>query len=316
MANTITIFGITITIDPIAFTLPIGEGWPIYWYGILIGTGCLLALIYGMKFADRFDIDKDRMLDVVLVTIPVAILCARAYYCIFDNVTGTKISSISEFFGFGQAGGFSGLAIYGGVIGAFLCGALMCKLRKVKILDMFDLASLGFLIGQAIGRWGNFTNQEAYGTFTGSSWWGMQSQTTIREMGEGLVHPCFLYESLWCVIGFVILHFIGKKRKFGGQIFLMYGGWYGLGRFFIEGLRTDSLTIGEIRISQMVAALAFIVCTVLLVYFLNKSKKASETLPYEAMFEEQMKDEESEADTEEIYTEEETEAKEEVTEGE
>lgn len=293
MANTITIFGITLTIDPVAFTIPIGEGWPIYWYGILIGTGCLLALIYGMKFADRFGIDKDRMLDVVLVTIPVAILCARAYYCIFDNVNGTKISSLSEFFGFGEAGGFSGLAIYGGVIGAFLCGALMCKLRKVKIMDMFDLASLGFLIGQAIGRWGNFTNQEAYGTFTSSSWWGMQSETTIREMGEGLVHPCFLYESLWCIIGFVVLHIISKKRKFSGQIFLMYGAWYGLGRFFIEGIRTDSLTIGEIRVSQMVAALAFISCVILLVYFLNKSKKVAETLPYEAMFQEQMKDEEN-----------------------
>ena len=200
MANTITIFGITITINPIAFTIPIGEGWPIYWYGIFIGLGCLLALIYGMKFASRFDIDKDRMLDVVLVTIPVAILCARAYYCIFDNVSGAKITSVKEFFGIGSPGGFSGLAIYGGVIGAFICGALMCKLRKIKILDMFDLAALGFLIGQAIGRWGNFTNQEAYGTFTGSSWWGMQSDTTIIEMGHGLVHPCFLYESIWCII--------------------------------------------------------------------------------------------------------------------
>ncbi len=293
MANTITIFGITLTIDPIAFTIPIGEGWPIYWYGILIGTGCLLALIYGMKFASRFGIDKDRMLDVVIVTIPVAILCARAYYCIFENVNGIRISSIKEFFGFGEAGGFSGLAIYGGVIGAFLCGAVMCKLRKVNILDMFDLASLGFLIGQAIGRWGNFTNQEAYGTFTGSSWWGMQSDTTIREMGVGLVHPCFLYESLWCIIGFIILHIISKKRKFSGQIFLMYGAWYGLGRFFIEGIRTDSLTIGEIRVSQMVAAIAFIVCVILLVYFFNKTKKVYETLPYEAMFEEQMKDEEN-----------------------
>ncbi|MEE0945690.1 MAG: prolipoprotein diacylglyceryl transferase [Acutalibacteraceae bacterium] len=301
MANTITIFGITLTINPVAFTIPIGSGWPIYWYGILIGTGCLLALIYGMKYATRFNIDKDRMLDVVLVTIPVAILCARAYYCIFDNVSGTRISSLKEFFGFGQAGGFSGLAIYGGVIGAFVCGALMCKLRKIKILDMFDLAALGFLIGQAIGRWGNFTNQEAYGTFTGSAFWGMQSDTTIREMGEGLVHPCFLYESLWCIIGFVILHIISKKRKFSGQIFLMYGAWYGFGRFFIEGIRTDSLTIGKIRVSQLVAALAFIACVSLLVYLFSKSKRVYETMPYETLFDEQMKDEQE--TTEEEYDE-------------
>ncbi len=293
MANTITIFGITLTIDPVAFTLPIGSGWPIYWYGILIGTGCLLALIYGMINAPRFNIDKDRMLDVVLVTIPVAILCARAYYCIFDNVSGTKITSVKEFFGLGEAGGFSGLAIYGGIIGAFLCGALMCKLRKIKILDMFDLAAIGFLIGQAIGRWGNFTNQEAYGTFTGSSWWGMESSTTKIELGDGLVHPCFLYESLWCIIGFIILHKISKNRKYSGQIFLMYGAWYGLGRFFIEGLRTDSLTLGKIRISQMVAIIAFVACTALIIYLNNKNKKQCETLPYEEMFKEQMDEEET-----------------------
>ena len=292
MENVITIFGITLTINPVAFTIPIGAGWPIYWYGILIGAGCLLALIYGMVYASRFDIDKDRMLDVVLVTIPVAILCARAYYCIFDNVSGTKITSVKEFFGFGETGGFSGLAIYGGIIGAFLCGAIMCKLRKVKILDMFDLAAIGFLIGQAIGRWGNFTNQEAYGTFTGSSWWGMESNITKIEMGNGLVHPCFLYESLWCIIGFIILHNISKKRKFSGQIFLMYGAWYGLGRFFIEGIRTDSLTLGQIRISQMVAIVAFIACTALLIFLMNKNKKISETLPYEEMFKEEMEDEE------------------------
>lgn len=290
MENVIRIFGITLTIDPVAFTLPIGSGWPIYWYGILIGTGCLLALIYGMYYAPRFNIDKDRMLDVVLVTIPVAVLCARAYYCIFDNVSGSRINSVKEFFGLGEAGGFSGLAIYGGIIGAFLCGALMCKLRKVNILDMFDLSAIGFLIGQAIGRWGNFTNQEAYGTFTNSSWWGMESTTTMVEMGDGLVHPCFLYESVWCIIGFVILHIFSKKREFSGQIFLMYGAWYGFGRFFIEGLRTDSLTLGKIRISQMIAALAFVACTSLLVYLLGKNKKKAEETPYEAMFKEQMED--------------------------
>ena len=291
MENTIKIFGITMTIDPVAFTLPIGDGWPIYWYGILIGTGCLLALIYGMYFAPRFNVNKDKMLDVVLVTIPVAVLCARAYYCIFDNVNGIRITGIKDFFGFGEAGGFSGLAIYGGIIGAFICGAVMCKITKIKILDMFDLASIGFLIGQAMGRWGNFTNQEAYGTFTGSSWWGMESTTTMLELGRnGLVHPCFLYESIWCILGFVVLHIVSKKRIFSGQIFLMYGAWYGFGRFFIEGLRTDSLTLGKIRISQMVAALAFIICITLLLYFLKKNKVRKEELPYEAMFKEQMDD--------------------------
>ena len=128
------------------------------------------------------------MLDVILVATPVAILSARAYYVIFD---GEKLDGIKDFFGFGNSAGFAGLAIYGGVIGAFVSGGIMCYIRKVNILNMFDVASAGFLIGQGIGRWGNFVNQEAYGAFTGSSWWGMQSDKTISEMGEGFVHPAF-----------------------------------------------------------------------------------------------------------------------------
>ena len=168
MNYNVTIFGIHLKLSPIAFTIPIGKGhWDIYWYGIIIATGFLLALIYGLKNAGRYNLNPDRMLDVILVTTPIAILSARAYYVIFD---GEKLNGIGDFFGFGTSSGFAGLAIYGGVIGAFVSGALMCKLRKIKILDMFDVAAAGFLIGQGIGRWGNFVNQEAYGAFTGSSW--------------------------------------------------------------------------------------------------------------------------------------------------
>ena len=135
----VTIFGIHLTLNPIAFTIPIGDGWNVYWYGILIATGFLLAIIYGLKNAKRFEINIDRMLDVVLVTTPVAILCARAYYVLFDP--NGSISSFGEFFGFGDSSGFAGLAIYGGVIGAALCGVLMCKLRKINVRDMLDLAA-------------------------------------------------------------------------------------------------------------------------------------------------------------------------------
>ncbi len=263
----VTIFGINLTLKPIAFTLPIGNGWNVYWYGILIALGFLAALIYGMKTAPRYNLSTDRMLDVVIVVVPIAILCARAYYVIFD---GVKLESIGDFFGFGDSSGFSGLAIYGGVIGAFVSGAIMCKLRKVNILDMFDIASVGFLIGQGIGRWGNFVNQEAYGTFTNSSFWGMQSDRTIREMGEGLVHPCFLYESIWCIAGFFVLNHFSKKRKFGGQIFLMYCVWYGFGRGFIELLRTDSLMIGNIRVSSLLSFALCIAATTLLIFLLRK----------------------------------------------
>lgn len=267
----VTIFGINITLDPVAFTL---GGWKIYWYGIIIAFGFLLAIIYGFKNAERLGINKDKMLDVVLVVTPIAILCARGYYVIFD---GKSCDSIAEFFGFGDSSGFSGLAIYGGVIGAFVSGFIMCKLRKVKFTDMFDLAALGFLIGQSIGRWGNFVNQEAFGDFTGSSWWGMQSDNTIRHMGgTGLVHPCFLYESFWCALGFVLIHYLSKKRRFSGEVFLMYTAWYGFGRGFIELLRTDSLMWGEIRVSCLLGFAACITSIILIVVLRNKYKPEGE----------------------------------------
>lgn len=273
MTYDVTIFGIKLTINPIAFSIPLGERhWDVYWYGILIALGFLLAIIYGVKNAKRFGIDTDRMLDVVLVVTPVSILCARAYYVIFD---GEKLESIGDFFGFGDSSGFAGIAIYGAVIGAFVSGALMCKLRKVKIADMFDLAALGFLIGQCIGRWGNFVNQEAYGSFTGSSFWGMQSNKTISEMGEGLVHPCFLYESLWCFAGFLLIHYLSRKRRFSGETFLMYCAWYGFGRGFIEILRTDSLMFGNIKVSCL---LGFVLCfaSVALIAVIRKKTKPEE----------------------------------------
>lgn len=262
----VTIFGLELKIKPVAFTIPIGGGWQIYWYGILIALGFLLALVYGIKNAHRFNINVDRMLDVVLVTTPVAILCARLYYILFD---GEKIGGFSEFFGFGDSSGFSGLAIYGGVIGAAVCGFVMCKVRKVKFADILDLAALGFLIGQGIGRWGNFVNQEAFGGLTGSSWWGMQSENTLYDVGEGLVHPCFLYESVWCIAGFFVLHYISKKRKFSGQIALLYGVWYGFGRAIIETLRTDSLMIGKIRVSCLLSVFLCLACAAA-VYFLSR----------------------------------------------
>ena len=283
MSYEVEIFGLQFTINPVAFTLPIGKnGWDVYWYGIIIALGFLLAVVYALIYNEkRFGINTDKMLDVVLVTVPVAILCARAYYVIFD---GVKLGGIKDFFGFGDSSGFAGIAIYGGVIGAFLCGALMCYIRKVNILDMFDLASVGFIIGQGVGRWGNFINQEAYGTFTGSDWWGMQSSRTIMEMGEGLVHPCFLYESVWCIIGFFVLNAVAKKRRFKGQVFLSYIVWYSFARFFIEMLRTDSLMIGKIRVSCLVSALIFIAAAIILVVLFKKNKQQVNEGEYETVF--------------------------------
>lgn len=294
----VTIFGIELTLKPIAFSINIGSfSWDIYWYGIIIAIGFLLALIYGYTNAKRFNINIDRMLDVVLVAVPVAILSARTYYVIFD---GEKLNGIGDFFGFGDSSGFSGLAIYGGVIGAFISGGLMCLIRKVNILDMFDIASIGFLIGQGVGRWGNFVNQEAFGSLTGSNWWGMESVNTVAVAGEGLVHPCFLYESIWCITGFFILHHFSKKRKFSGQIVLMYCTWYGLGRGFIELLRTDSLMIGNIRVSSLLSFLICITASIMLAVLNKRIRKSKEG--YTSLFE----DEEETLDIE-IPTTEETE---------
>ena len=265
MSYNVTLFGLKFTLSPVAFTIPLGsKHWDIYWYGIIIAAGFLLALIYGLKSAARYGLNPDKMLDVILVATPVAILSARAYYVIFD---GEKLDGIKDFFGFGNSAGFAGLAIYGGVIGAFVSGGIMCYIRKVNILNMFDVASAGFLIGQGIGRWGNFVNQEAYGAFTGSSWWGMQSDKTISEMGEGLVHPCFLYESIWCLAGFFVLNHFSKKRKFSGEISLMYCVWYGFGRGIIELLRTDSLMLGNIKVSCLLSFAICITSAVLLASF-------------------------------------------------
>lgn len=260
--NIIRIFGIEFSIDRVAFTIPVGNGYNVYWYGIIIAVGVMLAMIYGFRSAKRFGIDPDRMSDVVIVSIIGSIICARLYYVIFDS-NGTY-SSFMDVIDITKGG----LAIYGGVIGAFGFGALMCKLRKVNVLSMFDLAGTGFLLGQAIGRWGNFVNQEAYGGFTGSSWFGITGGRIASEMGStALVHPCFLYESVWCLIGFFVLHYIGKRRKYNGQVILSYCAWYGFGRFFIEGLRTDSLHIGlNLRVSQLLSAILFIGATITLIY--------------------------------------------------
>lgn len=288
----VVIFGIKLTVQPIAFTISIGSfNWDIYWYGILIALGFLLAVVYALKNVKRFGLDVDRMLDVVLVTVPVAIFCARLYYVLFD---GVKLQSIGEFFGLGDRSGLSGIAIYGGVIGAFVTGALMCKIKKVKILDMFDIAAIGFLIGQGIGRWGNFVNQEAYGDFTNSSWWGMQSDRTVREMGEGLVHPCFLYESIWCIAGFFVLNHFSKKRKFSGQIVLMYAAWYGFGRAIIEVLRTDSLMIGPIKVSVLVSLIACIGAVTLLIYMNRRQRQLEGNEEYINIFEETEEEENAE----------------------
>ena len=288
--NHVTIFGIDLTFDSVAFTLPIGDGWPITWYGILIALGFLLAIIYGIKNAERLGVNTDKMLDVVIVTTPVAIVCARLYYILFDPNRPEDV----EFFG---KDGLSGIGIYGAVIGAFACGAIMCKIKKIKVFDMFDLAAIAFLIGQGIGRWGNFMNQEAFGSPTGSSWFGMTSENVVADFAQkgydptALAHPCFLYESIWCIAGFFLLHHLSKKRHFSGEITLLYCIWYGFERAIIENFRTDSLMLwGPIRVSVFVSVVLFVGALIALIVIRKKQKTAFTDMDYEAMFDDGLDD--------------------------
>ena len=280
----IKIFGIKLNLDRVAFTLPIGDGYAIYWYAVIIAFGLLLAMLYGFKKAPKFGIDTDKMIDVVLVSFICAFVGARAYYLIFD---GKPLSSFGEIFAVRNGG----LAIYGGVIGAFVSGFIMCRVKKIKVLAMFDLAALGFLIGQGIGRWGNFFNQEAYGTHT-DSFFGMTGNIIEKNYvygsavgAEPPVHPCFLYESFFCLLGFVLLHLVSKKRKFDGQIVSLYMIWYGVVRFFIEGFRTDSLPLGALRVSQVVSFVAVVAGIILYLFLQSRVKRAAvEEGEYDTLF--------------------------------
>ena len=270
----------------------------VYWYGFLIALGMLLAVIYATSRTRKFGLDSDRTIDVILAGLVGAIVGARLYYVIFNiprYLTDEGHISIREILSIRDGG----LAIYGGVIGALVFGGIAAMIRKVKLLPMLDLMGLGLLIGQSIGRWGNFFNQECYGSKT-SLPWGMTSNsilnglyfleypdnvTVITNRARDMVaHPCFLYESLWCIVGFLVLHFYSKKfRKFDGEIFLLYIGWYGAGRFWIEGLRTDSLYIPgtDLKVSQLVAGTCVIFSIVILIAKYISIKKNGNVFYYE-----------------------------------
>ena len=238
-------------------------GWKIHLYGVIIAIGFLLAVFYGMKRARQFGLTEDGIIDLLLCGIIPAVVCARAYYVIFEwDSYKDNLWSVFQIWN-------GGLAIYGGIIGCVIGILIYCKIKKVKKTPVFDIVSLGLLIGQSIGRWGNFTNREAMSErLTGAAANLPWRMGLVTEAGTFYYHPCFLYESIWNAIGFVLLHFYSKKRKYDGQIFLMYLVWYGLGRVWIEGLRSDSLYIPgtNLRVSQIVALLCVIVGVIILIY--------------------------------------------------
>lgn len=258
MYGTISFPGLGLSFNPSRVAFSIGSK-PIYWYGIIIAAGFLLAVYYAMKRANQFGLTQDNIIDMLICAVPLAIIGARAYYCLFSwnlyKDDPIRVLYIWE----------GGLAIYGGVIGAVIGLFIYTKVKKVKTSAMLDIGGLGLLIGQSIGRWGNFMNREAFGAQTDSF---LRMGLTDANGATIYVHPTFLYESVWNAVGFLILHFYSKHRKFDGQIFLMYLGWYGLGRMFIEGLRTDSLYVGSsnLRVSQLLAGICFLAVVIFLVY--------------------------------------------------
>ena len=236
----------------------------VHLYGAIIAFGLILAVWYAMRRSEQFGLNEDLLLDGVLWIAPFSIICARIYYVAFswEMYADNPISALYIWEG--------GIAIYGAVLGAAAGVIAFCKIKKVSILSALDLVSISFLIGQSIGRWGNFFNREAFGAETESflrmGLYNTYTQTTTYH------HPTFLYESLWNAAGLVLLHFLSRKRKFDGQTALMYVVWYGLGRAWIEGLRTDSLYIPgtAIRVSQLLAAGSCAIALITLVYLSMK----------------------------------------------
>ena len=263
-----------------AKALDIGKG--VYWYGIIIAIGLLMALLFCMKQRKKYGISEDDLLDGLLWGIPFGIIGARLYYVIFyldlyRNSDGTinwrEVIAIWD----------GGLAIYGGVIATVIVALLLSRRRKFKIGAMLDLVVMGLLIGQIFGRWGNFMNREAFGAETTLPW-RMQLTTTAGTLIE--VHPTFLYESLWNLIGLLLIVFVvSKARRFDGENTWFYFLWYGIGRFWIEGLRTDSLYLfnwtiaGQpIRVSQVLSLVMVLVSAFMLLYHIKIKPHTPEEL--------------------------------------
>lgn len=278
--------GIDFDVPSVAFTI---GSYSIHWYGIIIAFGFALAVLYGGRMAYKWKMSLDGMTDVLMWGTILGIVFARAYYVIFEwSYYKEHLSEIPQIWN-------GGIAIYGGIIGAFIGAIIGCKMGKIDFRNLLDLGGLGLLIGQGIGRWGNFFNQEAFGTNTTTApfrMWSLKIHDTLAASADTLaakgidvdpsvpVHPTFLYESVWCILGFFILNYIvHKRRKYKGEVFLLYGIWYGLERMVVEGLRTDSLYVANttIRVSQLLSAI--IVVAFLVMHIINMVKLKKGTLP-------------------------------------
>ena len=264
--------------DRIAFSL---FGIDVNWYGLIITCGMILAVLYALWHAKIEGVKSDDIIDLALFLIVFGVIGARLYYVIMEfdqylvtggsfwkNLTGTLYNIVAVWNG--------GLAIYGGIIAGFLAAIVVARRKRLRFSVVADIAGPAVMVGQIIGRWGNFVNVEAFGGATDLPWrMGVlySFDGGITFVTEKFVHPTFLYESLWNLAGLILITYLYKKKKFHGQMFLTYMTWYGFGRTLIEGLRADSLYIGTIRVSQLVGLLTFILGAVLLIYNFQKVNK-------------------------------------------
>lgn len=312
MVNTVTFpgLGLEFELNRVAFSL---FGKEIYWYGIIIAAGFLLAVAYGYRKAPRFGVDPDKIFDLLYFAVPAAIVGLRIYYVLF-NMELYRNADGSFNWGKAVAVWDGGLAIYGGLIAVVITAIIYCRVRKQSFWSYADVGSYSFLIGQIIGRWGNFMNVEAYGSVTDLPWrmcspkiaqellWQGQIDSEVYQQildGTLGVHPTFLYESLWNLLGLVLLIWMAKKgRKFNGQMFLSYVIWYGVGRTFIEGLRTDSLYFFNtgLRVSQLVGIISAAVALVLMIVFAKTAGPASPPLELKGKKTEQQEESEDDGD--------------------
>lgn len=247
-----------LTIDPAPY-FKLGP-LTIHWYGVIIATGFMLAVLYCAKRAPEFGMTSDNVFDVILLGVPMAIIGARIYFCMFhwDLFADDPVSVLYIWEG--------GLGMYGVIAGAILAAVIYCRWKKLSLLAFLDMVCFGFIIGQTLGRWGNFMNREAFGYETDIF---CRMVLTTPDGVSYSVHPTFLYESLWNLVGFLLMHFWSKKhRTFDGQVFLTYLAWYGCGRMLVEGLRTDSLYLWgtDIRVSQLVSFILLLASAAILLY--------------------------------------------------
>ena len=266
--------------DRIAFSL---FGIDVNWYGLIITCGMILAVLYALWHAKHEGVKSDDIIDLALALIFCGVIGARLYYVIMEfdqylvsggtflqNLGGTLYNCIAIWNG--------GLAIYGGIIAGFLAAMVVARAKRIPFPVIADIAGPAVMVGQIIGRWGNFVNVEAFGAETTLPWrMGVlySFNDGVSFVSEKFVHPTFIYESLWNLLGLILITYFYKKKKFHGQMFLTYMTWYGFGRMLIEGLRADSLYVGSIRISQLVGFVTFVVGAVLIIYNLQRVKKKS-----------------------------------------